>query len=763
MNNRYTIIHNGTETVLNHEPIGWDGRKRSMRRDTKYHGVFREYTTDFIFVFDGFDTLKAIFDVYGINSEAEFRIEKYNAKDDTYILDCLLSFDFETYQETTEVGKGIKCSLVDNGFTTVLMSRETMELPYDRLETVDGDVIEPFAEKTTVWGDLSFADKDGYNTAKILGIETIAKDVPFEVTDYSYNASGSGEEGKYILLEQRTEFVNPSVRSVTYRTAESVSPSSFGRSDCFFSTAAVGKIKGKISATYDMSSTATIPPTSWRLIEQIIVLTFDPVTGIGVSWELYPPLYERDTTYNSRPTNILFETEYETELQPNQGLLVLISRTVVGALGDHKQNTLKIQKNGYNRFAFDEIYPETYAKTLLPHEAFTRMFEGLTGVPNCFYSDFFGRTDLGYLTDGEGALVGITNGLLLRGFPVGYKKDENEDTTSQLTFTIEKLFQTFDALFCLGLTVEFIEGLPRVRIEPRKYFYNFEIISQPQKSRIKTFMREINIEAFYNEILTGSNVDAYEEVSGINEYNSTTTYSNCIRKINNKYDIQTPYQTNVYGVEYVRRSRFELTKTVDTSYDEQIFLIDLVRNEDGNLIQRTNEGFDLISGLLLISTPMNLNLTPARCIKRHGWWINGLLWQYPTQSVKYSKSTYQTALKTLKSTDVFEVAENADILNSSLEAAQLSGMLLKMDIPITEKIWQSLNINPFGVIAVTDPFRNELVYGNVLEVNSDPVKGEASNITLLEAFPPDVATEYLLVDENNDYFVDENGDYFLIK
>ena len=62
-------------------------------------------------------------------------------------------------------------------------------------------------------------------------------------------------------------------------------------------------------------------------------------------------------------------------------------------------------------------FPATKAKALKPHELFERLIHIITGEKNAFYSDYFGRKDLGYEKDGEGAYLSVLNGLMIRGFP----------------------------------------------------------------------------------------------------------------------------------------------------------------------------------------------------------------------------------------------------------------------------------------------------------------------------------------------------------
>src|SRR5690606_22163188 len=71
-------------------------------------------------------------------------------------------------------------------------------------------------------------------------------------------------------------------------------------------------------------------------------------------------------------------------------------------------STVNITENSYRAPS------QTYA--VLMHEIGDKLMQIITGEQNRFYSEFFGRKDLGYAEDGEYSKVGISLGFWIRQF-----------------------------------------------------------------------------------------------------------------------------------------------------------------------------------------------------------------------------------------------------------------------------------------------------------------------------------------------------------
>lgn len=747
--NLFTLINGEEEYSLNYNPIGWESRNRSIVRNDDYSGLFRTFTADITFIRDGYTKIKSYYDNLGINAEIYLKVEKYNAKNDEFEQEAYALLDFKTFKITSEHGAGIKISLIDHGFAEQVKSRDKVEIPYDRKQTIDDEDITAFDSRSTVFDDATFNDQDGYRTAKIYGIDIADNNVECIIDNLTYSQDGGSP--RYNILKIDTEYENPSFNNVAIRQGDSSILNNSLTSDCFFYTNGGATVDIDFSLLFDHRSTSSPGANDFELDVWIYKVTFDS----NDEWVSKEEIYNFHQEPNEGTLYKKITSTFEEELEANQGLMLVVYQW--------GQNFLTVQKtyfkviNGYFNVDFSEKYAPTYCKTVLMHEFLTRLIENITGQQNAFYSTFFGRTDLGYDEDGEGAYLAITNGKLIRQFPVGFTEVENEKV-GQLTAKFTELYESLDRLFCLGMTIKLIDGNYKVVIEKKIEFFSQEVVAEITSVEEKTFELELNEKLFYNNISSGSEIGEYEEVSGLQEYNNQMDMATFIKRVDNKLDLIIKNRIDGYGIEYCRRLVYSESQTTDSQYDNYNWLIDLVVGQDGNLYQRTTEGFSTVTGIPLISTPVNLNLTPKRQILNWGWLLNAGLWKYPNNFIKYSKSKLTTGLGTKKPGESSVIYENADIKNSSLDNPRHTGFNVVFNAPLSNQIWNVLDENPFGLLKYTNPNTKEIEYGNIIEASNNPVRNEPTNYILRQANPPTVGNDYVLVDNNNDYIVtnDEN-------
>lgn len=736
------IIKTLTENILLVNPIGWDGRNRSITRNEKYYGAFRKFTADLTFVKDGYKILRELYDISGPNSECYLRVEKFNNKKSEYEIETYMKIDFNTWNETTEHGKGVKVALVDNGFTEKIMSRDDVEIPYDRLETLDGAEIIPFPSRnvTVVGASVPlFTDPDGYRTANILGMEIAVKNVPYTVEPLIYE----GEDTRNLIqLDTEAEF--PITQSVVSKPLPISTPL-----DCFVYTKGIANVTVRFNLNFTVRATPnqTIISPTYSYGVYVEKITFD-VNNSPVSAVL---LKKTEKASSNAFFNEEFTYDELVNLNQNEGIIIHVWSYLVG-VATTKSSQFIINDSSTLSIDFSEKYQSTPCRTILPHEAFTRLTESITGEANSFYSEFFGRTDLGYAANGEGAYWALTNGRLLRQFPVG-NLNTDENKVAQLTFKFYELFEQFDKLRCMGMSIRTIGGNLKVVIEPRNTFFDSSnVLLTINSIEEKTFSREIDSKLHINEIIAGSEKGEYEEIGGLEEYNNKSYFSTILQTFKNKLDLELTYRVDGFGIELTRRKVYSLTTTEDTKFDENNFIIETLDN-GFYLLQKTKEDFQNVIGIDLITTPFNLNLTPARMLLNHGWWINSGLYKFPTAYIQYNKSEVPTKLATKRFDQNFTLTENAPIQNTRLGKALLSGHLVKFNYSPSAADWAILEANQNGLIKIWNALDNEYTYFFLEDISQEPVKNEPNNWVGKEAFPPTIGTRYVLGTDENDFIV----------
>ena len=764
---RFTILSGSEEYILRNAPVGWDGRKRALTRSESAHGIFRTFTSDLTFIKDGFQILFDIWEVEGVNATAQLKVEKFNNKLGYYVLESLAKFDFKTYAPVFgEHGKGIRICLLDNEFTETFEARKDIVIPYDRLETIDGELIEPYPDVIHSVDtpedplDFSWIDKDGYRKATIFGIDVADRGISYEGTNSTYYQTGEEDTQHVISLD--TDYENPSFRDVTGRITSAGSWFDFPRllssMDAFYLPGANSNFVYSLDFTISFRKDTVLTPPEKSFGFHVAKVTFDIDAGTGTDIELLSTYTDTEFFDNK---NIVFSGT--TTLNSNQGICILMQFQAAGLPLTNGSKAV-IELNSSMVLDYSEKYATSYANIIRPHELFERAIEAYTGIPNAFYSEFFGRTDLGYAATGEYANLGFTNGKLIRGFPTGYKIEADTETTtgskvSQLSYSFKGLLDSFSSIWCLGYSIQLIDGMYKVVVEPRKEFYNQTVLSIAPQVQKQTFSKELNTELFYNSVKIGCNVESYKQLSGLEEYCGMNEYTDVLKPEFSPLEIINPYQVNPYMAEYARRKPFGSYSTTDTQWDNLNFLIELTEYETGKFQQRTTEDFetDGIKGIDLVTTPMNLNLTPARSLYRWGWWLNTGLWKYPTKYVKFSKSSFATGLGTKRTDESFWVYENADIQNGSLGAPLLTGFMVKFKATVTDAMWTLFETSPFGIFEILDETTGEYIWVSIKAVTNQPVKNEPTNWECFEVFPPDAGTIKLLSTADNKIITTNDG------
>lgn len=286
---------------------------------------------------------------------------------------------------------------------------------------------------------------------------------------------------------------------------------------------------------------------------------------------------------------------------------------------------------------------------------------------NLFYSEYFGRKDLGYAVDGPGAYLGVSTGFWARGF------NEKNITTSW-----KDTIQTYFAKRNVSFGMEKKGETETIVVELLSYFFQTgKVFDFPLQA--KKIEKSVANEFQYSSIDIGSpeGGGGYEEIMGLDDPNGKHNYTTPFKRDEKKYNLISKDRDDMTGYEIARRKPKNSYPTEDTRYDSKNFLMDCMI-ENGFIRQKFWP--DIFSkeptGIYSPETAGNLDLTPKRCLQRHGWWLNGGLFRYDNQSLIYgSGAVIKTdeitekveSLMTQKTGEI-EIYENGNLPISILEA-----------------------------------------------------------------------------------------------
>jgi hypothetical protein len=214
------------------------------------------------------------------------------------------------------------------------------------------------------------------------------------------------------------------------------------------------------------------------------------------------------------------------------------------------------------------------------------------------------------------------------------------------------------SVFNIGMGIE--SG--QVRIEKLSYFFQQTIVLT--LSNCKDIEESVAVNMMYNTISAGyDKFDPVGSVAGMNEYNTKSQFTNIIKSIKKDLSIVSPYRADDAGI---GKARLTGKTGTDINTDEGNYLLSVVR-DGSDVITRTMEGFDSITGTVSDEGGYNVMYSPSRNLRRHGHVLSAFLKLYPTSEIVYTHQERNSQLIS-QETGGDLITETDDILVSALEA-----------------------------------------------------------------------------------------------
>lgn len=363
-----------------------------------------------------------------------------------------------------------------------------------------------------------------------------------------------------------------------------------------------------------------------------------------------------DTELPQYTTEQIVEFDYNLSLiqTPNETFGFRTSRILHTDLGAHDVVPL-LEDNGtsFEVYYDDEIdeFPDSLHKAQLVHECFKSVEEQITDAPNTFNSEYFGRTDIGYSSNGAGSGIAITNGFLLRN---GTTIDGD---TPKLTLNFTNLYKTMDSIF--GLMMFYKNG--KIHIEKRNWNRDNTIMLYPDEVSIYPLL-----ERMYTEVIVGNKKMTYDDVNGTYEFNTLLTFSSPLNTIKNTLDLVTDYQIDYNAIENARRLSFQNSQNVDTQYDDKVMVFEVEWNGTNWQTKSIIANFSVIDGLILPYTAYNLGISPKRMLLNNRDLIDAMLAK-TTLPLRFEKIDNLVAVESQSNDELNLIVENADLVTENAE------------------------------------------------------------------------------------------------
>lgn len=629
---RFTLTYNGVDTEVC-EPRDFANFQSEIKRDFNSHGVVFKYTSETLKLgfADGRDVLEGAFQLEGFDAEVQLAIDRRedeykpwsnvftgNARMESRELDDMyFNCDFETsiFQQRvinrldTKVKLGTTIDLDGNTLTGSLSSNvsswKTIRLNsiYEANFSDDPDVnisaTFPYANPATVQQSETDSFYFGYGAPTVKSLDVI-----------NINGGSLNVQDGYLGSEGGASGINVTPLWTTSKSGL-----------CTFSGNLIFKVSNEFTKTVatdlDVSYTVQIYAAEGHggVYRNLFTLDSDTVNypfsdGTGTWTEDFGI---KSISFNETFNVVAGDSIYFV-INPR------ISHTVFGAAAQEPTVTLYATDSGdVNSININLLQDslDVGVKSWFVHDVFERLCYILTGDSGGFYSDFFGNTENGYLTDGCGALNILTNGAQLRGI-------DNELNTS-----LSDLLDWASARYGTGWGFEKqYDGSYRIRVEPMEHFYqDNEIMDLGNPVSIKEL--DSYKETGFDDLLNNKVEIGYSKFSteiGINndyeDFLTKAEYSLPISSLKGSYRKISPYiaSNDLIQATFDRRDNF----TKSWKYDEDIFIIAAQRNEYG-VVPENAENFESTTGLDDVDTAYNIRHAPVYMFLDHALIVNSTL------------------------------------------------------------------------------------------------------------------------------------------
>lgn len=637
------VVQFGTDQVRN-----WQDVKPSIVKNRTYRGVFQTMTSTIEFVDQIRDLIIRTVDDHGYDVGIFLTIEIGN--------DNRERSSFRTFEglsdmkaEISEIDiteLAVSLNFIESGFVSDILNRESIKVNLDVAETIDGDTILPSYE--SLLQELYLHDRRlVFNTLlETEDVTNVYPVIPKGTAGLVYNSYVSipltityKSDSRFQNVISRLIYANvPPVTTIDsfYLNSDKDRYIEFNlKLDCTISANAIGSPKSDYLWRIGL----------WRIRGGSATMIKDIASSAWFSGN-YPNMI------NGASINI--DETYSTVLDIEEGdsynLMLMIEPWSSTAVNTN-DFTLKVNYASIEGTSLEK-FPDTTAKSLKPHELFERLIHIITGEKNAFYSDYFGRKDLGYEKDGEGAYLSVLNGLMIRGFP---------DGETHLNTSFKEAFEAFSKEKNLVGTVQTINNKKVFRIEKYDNIYIQKV--SLKLGAVLDVSRVIDYERIFSEIKTGGKDEEYEEVNGLYSFNGEFNFATPLQTSASILNLISPYRKDDIGIELTRRLQYESDPTKDYRADKDIFIIDAYLS-NGMLYARRAEQYSVVNGIYEAQYVYNLSLSPVRQLMLWGNVISSGLLQKIDKSLKFTKG-----------------AKNQD-----LESQKIGGSLIveSDDIPILE-------------------------------------------------------------------------------
>lgn len=718
-----------------YQPIGFADIELSIIRDEEYHGIGFEATTGTIeFYGTGADYLRTKKETDGINANVVFRAEvvcnAYQEEENIFTG----RVNFGTYQEKCGDSCTISVGLEEDSCIVTLRNRIDQQVDIDSLVAFDkmtalpdyvmmGEEITLVAQEQLGLIEGSVSEAEEINFSEIVAFGDT--DLLFRPT---YDTQVSNNLATGYLIPNSTYEQSPHSGE---NTGPVISPQFFNEEqfNCF---------NGVIEYTFVLKGSFDISALSGTAVLASTSIDITAWNGVGNRHDNSILIDTVDLGYSGNIEFVTINGTFDEVLSGNYTLLegygiYCALRFEVGTVINTVTANVTFDLESAVSISANRVCPATATEYYMIHETLSRAVESITNGCARVKSSYYGRTDsepFAFDEDGCGGVRMFTSGLKIRRAQKDY-----------FFTSFKKLLDGVNAIDNIGFGLEDDPVLPNkkvVRIEAVDYFYQDSVLLTLPS--IPSALSEVKEDMYVSTIKIGYKKWEVETINGLDEVNSTREYRTNFEVVNNTLDLESELVAGAYAIEITRQQSFVDSGGADTTYDNDTFIICLLRQGYNTFTIDTNQIQGSPENIYSPETKYNFLISPARNMLR---WMRSVINGYTNIADTNNKIFFSSGTGNIDASiryiddcyfigDIVQLSEKQDLTYNTPITPQppiWKNETITFEYPLSVSEYRAIKAAPYGTIRYqcgTGDFKD----GFIKEIKYQPIRGTATFVLI---------------------------------
>ena len=516
----YSLYHPSAKPVKIEEPIGWQDDLIELKRSTKNFTTVTKYSTNLEFVKSGAAFITQIYDTFGFEAKiilTKKRVHPVEQKVETRYTAIL---DGYTYQRKDSK---VKVNAVESDLTSILKGYKSEKVELLRELAINGNEITPIQQfDATLEGKQiqlvsKWAIEEDQNPWRIPFTTSSGGNLREFVTFHMKQIANSDDQTADVTNPRLDNDSNDNPRSGTTQ-------------NMFYAIAQEDKtldLSMDLSFEFKQGRYNSMRFTGFVL--QLLTFYDDSVNGNSqYRFRRKQTLAFDEGVIRTDPDGkevkaLSYNGRFNVDLLKGESLaLAIYAASQDGESVDVFYKKIDVQ------IVEDSLVEPSQSKVFLIHDAISQLIKIMTGDDSLqLVSNYFGRKELGYDQDGEGAYMAIASGFMLRQFQ-----------DKPLATTWGDMMDSLRAALNVSYVIEKDGFKEYVRVEPAEYFFNNDRFVLDRKVSRKDIKISVNEEFSISGITLGykDGGDDYEEAVGLDEYNGQINWLTPLSRAGSQYE-----------------------------------------------------------------------------------------------------------------------------------------------------------------------------------------------------------------------------------